>query len=188
MLYKLTLKNSDKTAIVDAEVYDYISKNPYLQKIKFLENLRIHSRGYAFFQKNWKQKDGSYKSETIYLQKLVAQNFIDKPESKERLLVRFINGNTLDCRIKNLEWSTLSNVVRNTKKTDNKLGYRGVVKHGKKYQAIIYVKRKAINLGSFDSPEDAALAYNRKSIELFGETKSLNRIPNVDDPANVKED
>ncbi len=182
MLYKLTLKNSDKTAIVDAEVYDFIVKNPYLQKIKFLENLRIHSRGYAFFQKNWKQKDGSYKSETIYLQKLVASNFMPKPESEERLLVRFRNSNTLDCRIKNLEWSTLSNVVRNTKKTDNRLGYRGVVKHGKKYQAIIYVKRKAINLGSFETPEEAAIAYNEKSKELFGETKSLNVIRKPGEP------
>lgn len=175
MLYKLTLKNSRKTALVDDEVYTYLSSDNYLIKIKFLENLREHSNGYAFFQKNWKQKDGSYKSETIYLQKLIAEKFITKPQ-KTRMWVRFRNGNNLDCRIDNLEWSTLSNVVRNTSKTENKFGYRGVVKNSKKYQAIIYLNRKAINLGSFDTPEEAAEAYNKKSIELFGVTKSLNKI------------
>ncbi len=175
MLYKLSLKNSRRTALVDDKVYTFLSSNDYLIKLKFLENLREHSNGYAFFQKNWKQKDGSYKSETIYLQKLIAENFIKKLQ-KTRMWVRFKNGNHLDCRIANLEWSTLSNVVRNTSKTENKFGFRGVVKNSKKYQAIIYLNRKAINLGSFNTPEEAAEAYNKKSIELFGITKSLNKI------------
>ncbi|PLX24948.1 MAG: Pathogenesis-related transcriptional factor and ERF protein [Salinivirgaceae bacterium] len=178
MICKLPLKNAEDQALVDDVVYEHLVNHPYLTKIKFLENLRRHSRGYAFFQKNWKQSDGSYKNETIYLQKVVAEKFIKKPDEERRYWVRFINGNPLDCRIKNLEWSTLSNVVRNTSKTDNQFGYRGVVKNSNKYQAIIYVNRKAINLGSFETPEEAALAYNKKSIELFGVTKSLNKIKN----------
>jgi len=179
MLIKLPLKNSDKDALIDDVVYDFITKQPYLSKIEFLKNLRIHSNGYAFFQKNWKQLDGSYKCETIYLQRIVVDKFVPVPEhlkKHKRLWIRFINGNPLDCRTKNLEWSTLSNVVRNTTKTENKLGYRGVVKTGNKYQSIIYLNRKAINLGSFKTPEEAALAYNKKSLELFGKTKSLNKI------------
>jgi len=181
MLYKLALKNSDQNALVDGDAYDFIINNEYLKKIKFLENLRRHSHGYAFFQKNWPQKDGKYKSETIYLHKLIAEKFIEKPESEQRLLVRFINSNPLDCRIKNLEWANLSKIVRNTSKIKNTTGYRGVVKHGKKYQAIIYKQRKPIFIGSFDTPEEAALAYNKKSMELFGETKSLNKIRQKDE-------
>lgn len=181
MIVKLSLKNSENYALIDDASYNYIIKHPYLSKINFLDNLRIHSNGYAFFQKNWKQLDGSYKCETIYLQKIIAEKFIEKPDhlkDQNKVWIRFINGNPLDCRIKNLEWSTLSNVVRNTSKTENKLGYRGVVKSGKKYQAIIYLNRKAINLGTFDTPEKAALAYNEKSMELFGKTKSLNKVKN----------
>lgn len=176
MLYKLSLKNSKKTALVDDRTYEYISGNSYYQEIELLENLRLHSNGYVFFQKHWRQKDNSYKVETIYLQKLIAEHFLEKPEPNTRFWVRFKNGNKLDYRIDNLEWSTLSNVVRNTKKTENKTGYRGVVKAGKKYMAVIYLNRKGINLGTFDSAEEAAEAYNKKSIELFGVTKSLNKI------------
>lgn len=176
MLYKLPLKNSDQNALLDDESYNFIVNNEYLKKIKFLENLRRHSHGYAFFQKNWPQKDGKYKSETIYLHKLIAEKFINKHESENRLLVRFINSNPLDCRLKNLEWASLSKIVRNTTKIKNTTGYRGVVKHGKKYQAIIYLHRKPIFIGSYETAEEAALAYNGKSQELFGETKSLNKI------------
>ena len=80
MLIKLPLKNSDKDALIDDVVYDFITKQPYLSKIEFLKNLRIHSNGYAFFQKNWKQLDGSYKCETIYLQRIVVDKFVPVPE------------------------------------------------------------------------------------------------------------
>lgn len=176
MLCKFKLKNADAEAIVDSEAYEYIMGNEYLQKIKFVENLRRHSSGYAFFQKNWRQLDGSYKCETIYLHKVIAEKFVSKPDLGKRLFVRFNNGNPLDSRVENLEWTTLSNVVRNTDKTENKLGYRGVVKDRKKYRAVIYQDRKPINLGSFDTAEEAAEAYNKKSVELFGQTRSLNVI------------
>ena len=176
MIVKVPLKNADDNALLDDVVYDYIINHPYLTKVDFLKNLRRHSRGYAFFQKNWKQSDGSYKNETIYLQKIVAEKFIEKPDLENRYWVRFVNGNPLDCRVHNLRWSTLSTVVRNTSKTENQFGYRGIIQIGDKFQAIIYKDGKGINLGSFDTPDEAALAYNKKSIELFGITKSLNKI------------
>ncbi len=68
-------------------------------------------------------------------------------------------------------------MVRNTKKIKNSTGYRGVVKQGRKYYAYIYVNRKGLLLGAFDTAEEAAYAYNKKSIELFGNTNSLNKLP-----------
>jgi len=176
MLYKLALKNSKKTVLIDEKSYQFLMTNEYLKQIDFVANLRIHSHGYAFFQKNWPMKNGMYKNETIYLHKLLAEKFIEKPVSDKRMMVRFLNSTPLDCRLKNLEWSTLSNVVRNTTKIKNSTGYRGVVKHANKYQAIIYVERKPVFIGSFETAKEAALAYNEKSIELFGETKSLNKV------------
>lgn len=170
----LKLKNAEDSAILDQKSLDFVTSDEHLTKIKFVENLRRHSSGYAFFQKNWRQLDGSYKCETIYLHKMLAEKFMPKQASDKRLFVRFNNGNPLDCRFENLEWTTLSNVVRNTNKTENKLGYRGVVQDRKKFRAVIYQDRKPINLGSFDTAEEAAEAYNKKSVELFGTTRSVN--------------
>lgn len=186
MAVKVHLKNSDKKALLDEQVYDKLSADKYLKTIKFWENLREHSSGYVFFQKNWKQKDGSYKNETIYLHKMISEKFIKKPDGKVRWFVRFKNSNTIDCRLENLEWSTFSNLVRNTRKVKNSTGYRGVVKQGRKYYAYIYVDRKGIPLGSYDSPEKAAEAYNKKSVELFGKTNTLNVISKSSKPSIAK--
>ena len=176
MAVKISLKNSDKKALLDDQIFEKMSADKYLKTIKFWENLREHSSGYVFFQKNWRQKDGSYKNETIYLHKWISEKFIKKPAGKVRWFVRFKNSNTIDCRLDNLEWSTFSNLVRNTRKIKNSTGYRGVVKQGRKYYAYIYVDRKGIPLGSFDTAEKAAEAYNKKSTQLFGKTNTLNTI------------
>ncbi len=183
MAVKVKLKNSDKKALLDDSVYEKLMADKYLKTIKFWENLREHSSGYVFFQKNWRQKDGSYKNETIYLHKMISEKFIKKPAGKVRWFVRFKNSNTIDCRLENLEWSTFSNLVRNTRKIKNSTGYRGVVKQGRKYYAYIYVDRKGIPLGSFDSAEKAAEAYNKKSTQLFGKTNTLNVISKSAKPA-----
>ncbi|MBI5538584.1 MAG: histone H1-like repetitive region-containing protein [Bacteroidia bacterium] len=176
MPVKVSLKNSDKKAILDEHVYEKLNQDKNLKTIKFWENLREHSSGYVFFQKNWRQKDGSYRNETIYLHKLISEKFVKKPAGKVRWFVRFINANAVDCRLENLEWSTFSNLVRNTRKIKNSTGYRGVVKQGRKFYSYIYVDRKGIPLGSFDTAEQAAAAYNKKSTELFGKTNTLNVI------------
>ncbi len=178
MLYKLPLKNTDKTVIVSGDVYEAIINNKYLQKIEFLKNLRMHSSGYAFFQKNYPRKDGTYKNETIYLHRWVAETLSTKPDVDRRLFVTFVNGNRLDCRKENIVWSTSSVIVRQTQKVINtSTGYRGVTKANKKYRAAIFRHGERVDLGNFDTAEEAAQAYNDKSMEWFGVTKSLNVIP-----------
>ena len=177
--YKLNLKNSDKHVLLDSDAYDYITNNEYLKSIKFLENLRIHSSGYAFFQKNYITRKGSYKNETIYLHKLVAEKFIEKPQTDYRLYVLFKKEGRLDCRFRNLEWANFSKVTRNTKRTYSKTGFRGVHKDRNKYRAVIYNNKKRINLGLFTTPEEAAEVYNKKSEELFGITRGLNKVNKI---------
>ncbi len=180
MLYKVKLKNADKHVVLTDKAYEFIDQNEYYRSIDFLDNLRMHSSGYVFYQRNYpiKGKKGSYKNVTIYLHKLVAEKFVERPEKAEkRLFVRIKNGNPLDCRIKNLEWATMSELRRNQKRHNNKTGYRGVVQVSKNtFRAVIYTSDTRYDLGLFDNPEDAAKAYNDKSEELFGKTKSLNRI------------
>ncbi len=174
MIYKIKLKNSEQYAHVNADVYEYLLNKPYLKALNFLDNLRIHSSGYAFFQKNHPLKDGGYKNETIYLHRYIAEKFIEIPESPTKLYVSIKNGNKLDCRLENLEWVSRSVAVRNTKKQFNSTGYRGVSKERNKFRAVLYKGEKKFDLGFFDTPEEAAAAYNKKSIELFGKTRSLN--------------
>lgn len=176
MNYKIKLKNAPEHAIISTEVYEHISNNDYLKSLKFIENIRRHSNGYAFFQKNFPQKDGSYKNVTIYLHRYIAERFIEKPEADKKLYVSIKNGDKLDCRIDNLEWVPRSIAVRNTKKLFNSTGYRGVNKERNKYRAVIYKGKQKFDLGFYNTAEAAAAAYNEKSIELFGVTKSLNII------------
>ncbi len=176
MLYKLKLKNSDQHVLVSDDAYNYIEKNAYLKSLDFLNNLRMHSSGYVFFQKNFPQKNG-YKNVTIYLHKLIAEKFVPQHESEKRLFVRIKNSNPLDCRTKNLEWATMSELRRNQKNHNNKTGYRGVVQVGKtSYRAVLYTSDRRFDLGVYDSAKEAAEAYNEKSKELFGTTKSLNKL------------
>lgn len=46
----------------------------------------------------------------------------------------------------------------------------------KPYRAKICINKKTINIGCFENEKDAAIAYNKKTIELFGEYAYLNKI------------
>ncbi|MGB3619446.1 MAG: HNH endonuclease [Catalinimonas sp.] len=179
MIYKLKLKNSDRSVLLSADAYEYIANHLYLKDLNFLQNLRLHSNGYAFFQKNHPIKEGGYRNETIYLHRFIAEKFIGKPDSQSRLFVKIKNGNPLDCRLSNLEWVPFSRVIRGTSKTRSKTGYRGVHKEHNRYRAVLYDHGQRHDLGYYDSPEQAAEAYNKKSEELFGKTRSLNKIKRI---------
>lgn len=88
-----------------------------------------------------------------------------------------INGNVCDNRKSNLrECSKLEN-NRNVKlHRDNKIGYKGVSFWKNKYIARICVNYKLIYIGSYNTKEEAAQAYNEKAIEHFGEFARLNNV------------
>lgn len=176
MLVKIKLKNrDDKFVVIDQKTFDDIQDNKYLMSLKFLDNLRAHSNGYAVYQRCITTKKGPV-YETIYLHKYIAEKFVSKPKSDKKLFVRFIDGDVLNATIENLEWVTMNTLRRQMKNFKSKTGYRGVTKEKSRYRAVIYHERKAHNLGFYDTAEEAAAAYNKKSRELFGETGSLNKI------------
>ncbi|MEM8525445.1 MAG: Pathogenesis-related transcriptional factor and ERF protein [Bacteroidota bacterium] len=175
MLYKVKLKNADDFVLLDDEVYENLSNDLYLSRVEFLDNLRKHSSGCAVFQKTWKKADGGYKTETIYLHKLVAERFLKNDKTDEKRLVGAINGNKLDCRLENLAYRSRS-VASRKRKTSSKVGYTGVYKENNRYRAVISVDRKSIHIGMYATPEEAALAYNKKSREIYGENGKINVI------------
>ena len=53
-------------------------------------------------------------------------------------------------------------------------GYRGVTAHQGRWKAQIMCMYKNVYVGSFESAIEAARAYDRKAVELFGEFAVLN--------------
>lgn len=175
MLYKVKLKNADDTVILDSKVYEYLTTDAYLSKVDFINNLRRHSSGCAVWQKTWPKAGGGYKTETIYLHKLIAEKFLSKQKTKTKNLVGAKNGNKLDCRLENICYRSRS-VASRQRKTSSKVGYTGVYKENNRYRAVISHNRKSLHIGMFATAEEAAKAYNKKSKELFGEDGKLNVI------------
>ena len=181
MLYKIKLKNSPEIVLLDENVFNHLSNDPYLKKVDLLNNLRRHSSGCAVFQKTSKKPEGGYATKTIYLHKLIAERFKLEEKSESNDLVGAKNGNKLDCRLENICWRSRA-VASRKRKTSSKTGYTGVYKENNRYRAVISLNRKSIHIGMFDTPEKAALAYNQKSRELFGDDGKQNIIKTPERP------
>lgn len=54
------------------------------------------------------------------------------------------------------------------------LKYKGVYKNAGRYEARIKINQKPHYLGRFDTPEEAAIAYNTAASQLHGEMACLN--------------
>ena len=175
MEVKIKLKNSEEYILLDQKVYDALQEDDYVVKMELLDNVRKHSSGCAVYQKTWKVESGDFKTETIYLHRYIAERFLKDQYSPENNLVGAKNGNKLDCRLENLVWRSRSTASRQ-RKTSSKTGYTGVYQENKKYRAIISINGKAVHLGMYDSPEEAAEAYNVKSKELYGAKAKINKI------------
>jgi hypothetical protein len=175
VIYKVKLKNAEDMVLLDDQVYEWFTSDPYLSKLDFVNNLRKHSSGCAVFQKTWQKAEGGFKTETIYLHKIVAEKFLGDTKSKERRLVGSKNGDKLDCRLENLQYRTRA-VASRMRKTSSKTGFTGVYKEHNRYRAVISVKGKSIHIGMFDNAEDAAAAYNKLSTEMYGEEGKINKV------------
>ncbi|AVO23051.1 hypothetical protein [Bacillus phage Anath] len=81
-----------------------------------------------------------------------------------KIVVDHINHNTLDNRKSNLRLCSTKENVRNTRSK----GY-SFDKFTGKYKAVIMVDRKYINLGRYDTTEEAQKVYREAHVEHFGE-------------------
>lgn len=96
------------------------------------------------------------------------------------LIVDHINGNGRDNRRANLRVCTHVENIRNMATKGGSSLFRGVTrrnqKRGTKWIAQIMVNRKQYYLGIFNTPIDAAKAYNTAAKNFFGEFARLNDV------------
>lgn len=88
-----------------------------------------------------------------------------------------IDNNRLNDHLSNLRLATRSQNQANCSgrnRLNKKSRYKGVSPNRSNWQAKIRKNNKIICLGTFDTQEKAACAYNKKAVELFGEYARLN--------------
>lgn len=175
MVSKIKLKNSDKEVLVDKSILEFFSTDDYYVQLDFINQLRLHSSGCAVFQKAKPNDEGKMETLTIYPHKLIAEKWLADKRTAERNLVSAIDGNKLNCTLDNLVWRTRAAASRQ-RKTTSGTGYTGVYKEHGRYRALITYKGNTMHLGMYQTPEEAAEAYNKKSFELFGEEGKINII------------
>lgn len=116
----------------------------------------------------------------MYVHRLLAIAFIPNPNNLP--CVDHRDRDKTNNSISNLRWCTHQENMRNkTKQTGTTSQYNGVSWHKREQHWVAQIKfnYKQIHLGYFDTEEEAALAYNNKSQELFGEYANTNDIEDV---------
>jgi hypothetical protein len=162
----------------DIEGYEGLYKissfgNVFSVKRNKIMLFKVHGhKGYKKIQLNINKQKKYFR-----ISRLVAKHFIPNPENKK--LVDHIDRNPSNNHISNLRWATYTeNLGNQLSRKGSSSKYKGVFFHKatKKWQAEVRVDKVKKYLGSFTCEKEAALVYNKKAKELFGEFALLNDI------------
>jgi len=132
---------------------------------------------YCLSTYRWQQHSNGYASRCTREKTILMHRYImGEPDGK---WVHHINENKLDNRKDNLVVCCAKDnfgargIARN-----NKSGYKGVCWDNcrKKWKSYITKDDKLVNLGRFDTIEEAATVYNEAAKEHFGEFAKLNEV------------
>jgi hypothetical protein len=111
--------------------------------------------------------------QTFGVHRLVADAFCDKSEGLD--VVDHIDHDRSNNNAENLRWVNASANAHNRRKQSNASSkYFGVNLTKGKYLAKICIEKKHIYLGRYVDEKEAARAYDRKALEVFGQFANLN--------------
>lgn len=148
MAKELILNNGMATLVSDAD-YEELSRFRWLA-------MPIKQRG-VLYGHYAVRKDSS--GGTIYMHRVVLG-------AGNGQCVDHANRNGLDNRRENLRVATQSQNLANASDRKRSGPYRGVHKHGRKWRAVVGQNEYA---GSYDTPEEAAHAYDEAALAKWGE-------------------
>ncbi len=150
----IPLGDSGCYTLVDDEDYDDLMRFHWF----------LHFAGYAHYQSNGRR--GSHHN--VFMHRMLT-------DAQKGDQIDHINQDKLDNRKCNLRICTAAENRRNHKVySTNKSGFTGVSELGGKWRAAIVKDYKQTHIGLFDTREDAAHAYDKVALELFGSFASLN--------------
>jgi AP2 domain-containing protein/HNH endonuclease len=153
-----------KTVIDTCDV-DHVSKRVWHALVH-----KTKGKTYVYASTNVKRDDG-----TVFIYGL-HRYIMDAPKG---INVDHRDGGTLNNTRGNIRLATHSQNMKNRRlHTNNSSGYKGVCfrPESNKWAARITTDGKRQRLGSFNSPEEAAVAYNAAAQRLHGQFASLNSI------------
>jgi hypothetical protein len=156
-----------KRAIVDDEDYPYLSRfSWHIGEHRGIERAVMRIRG------NREDGEGRRKAANIYMEQLLLP-------AKNGLVYIHLNKNSLDCRKENLHLTSKQHAMSRSKKRKNTSSkYKGVayIKPNRKWRAILSANKTHYWLGLFATEKEAAIAYNEKAREIYGELAYQNII------------
>jgi len=153
----------DKYAIVDPERYEELAKYTWFA---------VRSeRGYYAVRMTRAKRGSRVKQKAVRMHRVI----LKPPEGK---FVDHINHNGLDNRRANLRVCTIQQNMWNKRKQRGNYSskYKGVnwSKNERKWVARVTCNGRQVFLGYFDDEKEAAMAYDAKAKELFGEYAAPN--------------
>lgn len=145
-----------KVALIDSEDFERVSR------FKWSAMRRDH----CWYAYHWVSVGGG-KGTTQYLHQFLTG----------RLNTDHIDGNGLNNRRSNLRAASTQLNNCNKHKTWAKSGFKGVAgsKNGQRWEGRIRFNKKLIFLGSYETPQEAAQAYDEAALRYFGEFAFTNK-------------
>ena len=163
--YGIGYDSNGKSFTFDLEDYDLIKDYCWLVHNSTPD---CYNPKYYAITKVWNDP----KRNGIRMHRLI-MGVLDDPKA----IIDHIDGDGCNNRKSNLRVCTQMENLWNRKPTEGTLSrYKGVANDKGKWGAKITKDKKTYNLGRFDTEEQAAEAYNKAAIELFGEFAQLNEI------------
>lgn len=166
-----------KFALIDANDYQEVRKYNWWVSKNGPRGTVLYARAYA--SKFKKTSGGRTRVRSIPMHR-----FIVGLDYDDKRFVDHRNGNTLDNRRSNLRICSHRENTLNRRRVNLKTGYKGVSRRKDGWRADISIMDGSINLGVFDSPLRAAIAYDVAAIKHHGEFALTNKMLGLLDSDN----